>query len=140
MTVPGPGLLHRFHWQRAFAIGILVLILVLSLYTWFVLNWSYSMGYRSGLLQKFSQKGWVCKTYEGELWQSVVTNVAPTIWQFTVRRPEVAHQMDSLVGREVRLHYSEHRGIPTTCFGDTRYFVDSVTAVAGPSQTVGPGR
>jgi hypothetical protein len=104
-------------------------VLLFALYTWFVLHWDYSNGYRSGLLQKFSRKGWICKTYEGELWQSVVANVAPTIWLFTVRDRRIALQLDTLVGREVRLHYTEHRGVPTTCFGETSHYVDSVTVV-----------
>ena len=103
-------------------------IVVLVLYTWFVLHWDYSNGYRSGTLQKFSRKGWVCKTDEGELWQSEQT-FKPTIWLFTVRDAKVAGQLESLVGKQVRLHYSEHRGVPSSCFGDTNYYVDSVAAV-----------
>ena len=108
---------------------LLVVILLGAGWTWFTLSWSYSDGDRGGVLQKFSRKGWVCKTDEGELWQSVVANVAPDIWYFTVRDERVARQLDSLVGKNVRLHYTEHRGIPTSCFGDTNYFVDSVAVV-----------
>jgi hypothetical protein len=121
--------------QRRGRRGLILVILLspialFALYTWFVLHWDYSNGYRSGILQKFSQKGWVCKTYEGELWQSVVANVAPTIWLFTVREDRVVRQLDSLVGKPVRLHYTEHRGVPLSCFGDTNYYVDSITVVA----------
>lgn len=119
----------RRSWKRVLLLALLIPFLVLSLYTWLALHWSYSDGYRSGLLQKFSTKGWVSKTNEGELWQSVVTNVSPTIWLFTVREDRVARALDTLVGKQVRLHYTEHRGIPTSLFGDTRYFVDSVTVV-----------
>ncbi len=130
MTEPSPGTRStRFPWKRYLLLGAGGLVVLAALYTWFVLHWSYSTGYRSGLLQKFSEKGWICKTHEGELWQSVVANVAPTIWQFTVRDDRVARQLDTLVGRQVRLHYTEHRGVPTTCFGDTRYYVDSVAVV-----------
>lgn len=119
--------------RRRWRVVVLALLvgpaLLFTLYTWFALHWDYSNGSRSGLLQKFSKKGWVCKTYEGELWQSVVANVAPTIWLFTVREKRIAQQLDTLVGRQVRVHYTEHRGIPTTCFGDTPYYVDSVTVV-----------
>ena len=116
-------------WKRWLVIVPGILLLSFALYTWVALHWDYSNGFRSGLLQKFSRKGWVCKTDEGELWQSVVANVAPDIWYFTVRDERVARQLDSLVGKNVRLHYTEHRGIPTTCFGDTNYFVDSVAVV-----------
>lgn len=116
-------------WKRWLVIVPGILVLSFALYTWVALHWDYSNGFRSGLLQKFSRKGWVCKTDEGELWQSVVANVAPDIWYFTVRDARVARQLDSLVGKNVRLHYTEHRGIPTSCFGDTNYFVDSVAVV-----------
>lgn len=130
-AAPAGGTRHRPHWRRFLVLVLLGAIFLLSGYTWLALHWDYSNGYRSGLVQKFSQKGWLCKTYEGELWQSVVTNVAPTIWLFTVRDERIARQLDTLVGKQVRVHYTEHRGIPTDCFGDTNYFVDSVAAV-GP--------
>ena len=112
------------------AFGTLIVIGVgLALWTWLSLAWSYSDGERAGVVQKFSRRGWVCKTYEGELAQYVVAGVAPQIWNFSVRSPAVAAQLDQLVGRQVQLHYSEHRGLPTSCFADTGYFVDRVTAV-----------
>jgi hypothetical protein len=58
-----------------------------------------------------------------------VTNVAPTIWNFTVRDERIVQALDTLVGKQVRLHYTEHRGVPTSCFGDTPYYVDGVTVV-----------
>jgi hypothetical protein len=123
------------HVGRRLLLWLVVLPLFLvALYTWLTINWSYSNGYRSGLLQKFSEKGWVCKTHEGELWQSVVNNVSPTIWEFSVRNDRVARTLDSLVGKPVRVHYTEHRGVPTTCFADTRYFVDSVFVVPPQQQ------
>ena len=119
----------RSRWRTILTVAILVPLLLIALYTWVALHWDYSAGYRSGTLQKFSRKGWLCKTDEGELWQSVVTNVAPTIWLFTVRDAQVARSLDTMVGRPVRLHYTEHRGVPTSCFGDTPYYVDSVSAL-----------
>jgi len=110
-------------------LALFIPILLVGVYTWLALHWDYSNGYRSGLLQKVSKKGWVCKTYEGELWQSVVANVAPNVWYFSVREQRIAQTLDTLVGKQVRLHYTEHRGIPTSCFGDTPYYVDSVTIV-----------
>ena len=94
-------------------------------YTWLTLTWAYSDGERVGVLQKLSRKGWVCKTWEGELALYVVSGVAPQIWPFTVRDTEVAHLLNKSLGKRVRLHYDEHRGIPSDCFGDTQYFVDS---------------
>ncbi|HEX2583558.1 MAG TPA: hypothetical protein VHL14_00380 [Steroidobacteraceae bacterium] len=95
-------------------------------YVQLVLHWSYSEGDRVGILQKVSKKGWICKTDEGELALYVVGGVAPQIWEFTVRDDEVMKQLEAHLGERVRLHYSEHRGIPTSCFGDTTYFVDAV--------------
>ena len=107
----------------------LVLVALFALYVAVVLHWSYSDGERAGILQKFSRKGWFCKTYEGELAISIVPGVTPTIWYFTVRDEAVARHIDESLGRRVALHYREHRGIPTTCFGDTRYFVDGLRVV-----------
>ena len=100
-----------------------------GLYTLGALRWTYSEGIRAGYLQKFSRKGWVCKTWEGELAQSIVPNVAPVIWSFTVRKEATARQLNLVLGRRVMLFYREHRGIPSRCFGDTNYFVDSVRIV-----------
>ena len=108
---------------------LLVAIVLLAGWTAFTLNWSYSDGDRGGVLQKFSRKGWICKTYEGELALYVVAGVAPQIWSFSARDPEVAAALARHVGERVQLHYTEHVGIPTNCFGETRYFVDRVTPV-----------
>ena len=126
---------------------LLVLVLVLgALWTWFSLSWAYSEGERAGVLQKFSRRGWVCKTNEGELALYIVGGVAPQIWNFSVRDPEVATQLHKAVGSQVRLHYTEHPGLPTTCFGETGHFVDHLEIVEAPGAlapgaglTIGPG-
>ena len=110
-------------------IGALVLI---ALYTMLMLWWSYSDGDRAGVLQKFSKRGWICKTWEGEIAMYVVGGVAPQIWEFSVRDDEVAVQLQAAVGQQVRLHYAEHRGLPTNCFGETDYFVNRVEVVGPP--------
>jgi hypothetical protein len=99
-------------------------LVLLGLYTWFALNWAYSSGERAGLLQKFSQRGWVCKTYEGELAMYVVAGVQPEIWKFSVRDAAVAQELMQAVGQRVHVHYDERIALPTSCFGDTRYFAD----------------
>jgi hypothetical protein len=116
-------------------IGALVLI---ALYTLLMLWWSYSEGERAGVLQKFSKRGWICKTYEGELAMYVVGGVAPQIWNFSVRDDAIVEQLHGAVGQQVRLHYSEHRGLPTTCFGETDYFVERVEVVGTPPYEVTP--
>jgi hypothetical protein len=109
---------------------LLLLIMVgVGLWTWLALSWAYSDGERAGVLQKFSRRGWVCKTQEGELAQYVVAGVSPQIWAFSVRDPVVGAQLNKVVGRKLQLHYTEHAGVPSSCFGDTRYYVDRVTVV-----------
>jgi hypothetical protein len=108
---------------------MLLLLLCAAGWTWLTLSWSYSEGERAGILQKFSKKGWICKTYEGEVAQYVVGGVAPQIWHFSVRDEAVAEQLFKVVGQNVQIRYTEHRGIPTSCFGDTPYFGISFTTV-----------
>ncbi len=119
----------RRSWLK-WLIGAAVLaLLMFAGYLAFVLNWSYSDGERAGYLQKFSRKGWVCKTYEGELAMTTVPGVAPVLWNFTVRDEAIAARLNSLLGKRVVLHYEEHRGIPTTCYGDTSHFVTRVQVI-----------
>jgi hypothetical protein len=109
------------------AIAALVLVvLVLCLYNWLVLSWSYSEGERAGILQKVSRRGWVFKTWEGELAMTTVPGVAPVLWDFSIRDHAVAERMRDAIGHRVVLHYSEHRGLPGSFYGDTNYFVDEV--------------
>jgi hypothetical protein len=103
-----------------------LLVLGLIAYTPLTLWWSYSDGERVGVLQKLSRKGWLCKTYEGELALYVVSGVSPQIFAFSVRDAAVAERLNASLGKRVRVHYTEHRGVPTTCFGETGYFVDRV--------------
>ncbi len=115
---------------RLLVIGLLAApVLLFGAYTWLSLTWSYSEGERAGILQKFSRKGWLCKTYEGELAMAIVPGVAPVIWEFSARDEAVAARLRSAIGQSVALHYREHRGVPTNCFGLTDYFVDSVRIV-----------
>ena len=128
VTTP-PSSRRRRRWSLGFGGLLLGLVALCAIYLWLALHWTYGDGERAGVLQKFSRKGWICKTYEGELALYVVGGVAPQIWYFSTRDPDVARQLTGLVGRNVRLHYDEHRGLPTSCFGDTRYFATGVTAV-----------
>lgn len=116
-------------WVQAVFLTAVGLLAAAILWTWFTLSWSYSDGERAGVVQKFSRKGWVCKTYEGELALYIVGGVAPEIWYFSARDPAIIEQLNVAVGERVRLHYTEHKGIPTDCFGETSYFVDRVTRV-----------
>jgi hypothetical protein len=121
---------RRGGWFGRILLIVLALVLLLGgLWTWFALSWSYSEGERAGVLQKFSKKGWLCKTYEGELAMYVVGGVAPQIWYFSTRDEALAKQLSGAVGEQIRLHYTEHRGVPTSCFAETPYFAESFTKV-----------
>jgi hypothetical protein len=118
--------------RRGGLYALIVLILIAGgawLWTWLTLSWAYADGIRAGVLQKFTHRGWVCKTMEGSLAQYLAPGISPQImvWQFSVRDPAVAAQLEKVVGRQVQLHYTEHPGVPSACFADTRYFVDQVT-------------
>jgi hypothetical protein len=113
-------------------------VLIVVLYTLFMLWWSYSEGERAGVLQKFSKRGWICKTYEGEVAQYVVGGVAPQIWHFSVRDEAVAERLHKAVGQQVRIHYTEHPGLPTNCFGETDYFADGFE-IMSPTEPVPSG-
>lgn len=118
------------------ALGVVALLI--AGYLLLVLNWSYSEGERSGVLQKFSKKGWLVKTWEGELAMTTVPGVAPVIWNFTVRDDAAAQQVSAALGRSVVVHYSEHRGLPGTLFGETQHFVDSVRVTGDAAAVVFP--
>jgi hypothetical protein len=124
-AAPSP---RRRRWPIVLLLA-LVPLLLFTLYVGLAFTWAYSDGERAGILQKFSRKGWLCKTYEGELAMSIVPGVTPTIWEFTVRDEAVVPHLNAALGRRVVLHYTEHRGIPTSCFGHTGYYVDSVAVV-----------
>ena len=103
-----------------------VLVLVLAGYTWVLLNWSYSSGERAGLLQKFSRKGWVCKTWEGELMLTAMPGAIPEKFEFTVRDDQLAAELSANAGKKIVLSYSQHKGLPSSCFGDTEYFAQQM--------------
>jgi hypothetical protein len=128
-ALDGPGRRSRGGIALVVLLALGVLVFLCVGYTVFTLRWSYSDGERAGILQKFSRKGWVFKTYEGELAMSIVPGVTPTIWSFSVRDRSVVEQLESALGKRVALHYTEHRGVPTTWFGETPYFVDRVRLV-----------
>jgi hypothetical protein len=112
---------------------ILVPVLLFSLWLGVTLNYTYSDGYRAGSLLKFSRKGWLCKTWEGELQMNNTTNampVMPEVFRFTVRDDSIASEVNKALGQRVVLDYKEHRGVPGTCFGDTQYYVTHVRPVA----------
>lgn len=110
---------------RLIAVLVAVLALV-ALYFTAALKWSYSTGERAGWVQKLSKKGWVCKTWEGELAMVSLPGSTPEKFLFTIFDDDVAQQITRAMGKRVSLHYEEKVGLPTTCFGETRYYVTGV--------------
>lgn len=115
-------------WKWLFWLLIVPLILF-ALYVWFVLSWSYSSGERAGYLQKLSKRGWLCKTWEGELALVTMPGTVAEKFLFTVRSDELAQRLNAAVGQRVTLDYEQHIGLPTSCFGDTQYFISDVRVV-----------
>jgi hypothetical protein len=114
-------------WTLRIAIGaVLLLVVGVGLYTAVALNYTYSKGERVGFVQKLSKRGWVCKTNEGDLAMVNMPGQTAQMFSFTVRDDQVAKQIEDFSGHRVVLEYEEHKGIPSSCFGDTQYFVTSV--------------
>ena len=109
---------------------LIAIVLLVAGYFLFVFNWSYSEGERAGWIQKFSNKGWLCKTWEGEMAMVSMPGSMSEKFFFTVRDDATAEEINKLMGKRVSLHYEEKVGIPTSCFGDTRYYATRVSPVA----------
>jgi len=105
---------------------IILPIILLGLYTWGALSWVYSSGERAGYVQKFSNRGYVCKTWEGELVLVSMPGTQAEKFNFTVRDDAVAAKVNASLGQRVKIIYAEHKGIPTSCFGDSPYFVSDI--------------
>ena len=124
-----PGFLRR-HW-----LGVTLAALlggpafVFTVWAGVALTFSYSEGTRTGFVQKLSNKGWICKTWEGEMAMTAQPGVAPTLFVFTVRIDSIANEITRLEGRQVTLRYEEHSGVPSSCFGETGHFVNGVSEV-----------
>jgi hypothetical protein len=114
-------------------LGVLVLVptVILTAWTAITLNWSYSKGTRTGYVQKFSKKGWLCKTWEGEIAMVNMPGAMQERFEFTVRNDSIAQLLNRYQGQRVVLDYDQHLGVPSSCFGETQYFVKGVRAL-GP--------
>ncbi len=128
LDAPAPPRRRRWPWL---VLGAVVGLPALLIAAWAViaLSYTYSQGDRAGYVQKLSKKGWICKTWEGELAMVNVPGAMQERFPFTVRSDSLATVMNSLMGSRVSLTYEEHRGVPGTCFGETNHYVTSVRAV-----------
>ena len=116
----------------AIVLGLLLIpAIAIVLWVWVALGYTYASGERAGYVQKISKKGWVCKTWEGELAMANLPGTMPQIFSFTVRSDSLAHILEDNMGKQLSITYEQHRGVPTSCFGETEYFVTKVHKV-GP--------
>jgi hypothetical protein len=123
--------------SRAFWILLVALVLLPTAWFWVAWHWSYSSGERAGWVQKFSHKGWLCKTWEGELSLVSMPGAAPEKFLFTVHDEATAQAITRAMGQRVSLHYEQKVGLPTSCFGETRHFVTGITVAE--QVPLGPG-
>jgi len=124
---PSKKSMVRRHWGKLLAAGVVFIpLLGLTLWTVIAMTFSYSSGERVGFIQKFSEKGWLCKTYEGEIAMVNLPGQIANTWQFTVRNDSIAALINKSQGQRVALIYEQHKGVPTSCFGETEYFVNGV--------------
>ncbi len=112
---------------------VAVVLLAFAAYLWLAMHWDYSNGERAGYLQKLSNKGWLCKTWEGELSLIALPGAAPEKFLFSVRDDAVAKRINQLAGQRVALTYEQHKGLPGSCLGDTEYFITGVVPVQAES-------
>jgi len=132
---PGPPQPPRRRNWRGKVLGIVLGILIIpaiivALWIWITLGWVYARGERAGYVQKISKKGWLCKTWEGELAMANLPGTMPQIFAFTVRNDSVAELIERYAGKQVTLSYEQHRAVPTSCFGETEYYVTGVKPMA----------
>jgi hypothetical protein len=117
--------------KKVVKVAVLLVVGAVALcagYVMIVLNWSYSKGERIGYVQKFSEKGWLCKTWEGELQMLPVPGAVPEKFVFSVRDKAMIGKINSSLGKKVSLSYEQHKGVPTSCFGESEYYaVDAKT-------------
>lgn len=111
-------------------IGILLgLVAAFVGYTWLTLTWSYSEGDRAGYIQKLSKKGWICKTWEGEMALVTMPGTMTEKFFFSVRDDKIAEQINESIGKRMVLQYEEHVGVPFSCFAETSYFIVGIKSV-----------
>ena len=132
VPAPAPPAKKKHHRVRTIILLIVLIpVVVIALWVWVALGYTYASGERAGYVQKISKKGWLCKTWEGELAMANLPGTMPQIFSFTVRNDSIANVLEQTIGKQVSVTYEQHRGLPTSCFGDTEYFISRVNRI-GP--------
>jgi hypothetical protein len=120
----------RMGWRGKVTLSVVTVLLVgalaLAAYVWTALHYTYSSGDRAGFIQKFSKKGWLCKTWEGEIAMANLPGTQPEIFDFSVRSDSIAAMITMSMGQRVDISYEQHRGVPTRCFGETQNYVTGI--------------
>jgi hypothetical protein len=123
--------------KRWFWLILVILVALFVLYGFVEMKWSYSTGERAGWIQKFSRKGWLCKTWEGEMAMVTMPGTVPEKFAFTVWDEQVVQQINQSMGRRVSLSYEQKKALPSSCFGETEYWITGVRVLT--DQTPLPG-
>jgi hypothetical protein len=118
-------------WLFLLLLVVVLPVCLFAAWVWITLHFTYSTGERAGYVQKISKKGWLCKTWEGELAMSTFPGTAPQIFTFSVRDDAVAEKIENAAGQRVALSYEQHKGVPSSCFAETEYFITAVRPI-GP--------
>jgi hypothetical protein len=127
---PAPPAKKKHHRVRTIILLIVLIpVVVVALWIWVALGYTYASGERAGYVQKISKKGWLCKTWEGELAMANLPGTMPQIFSFTVRNDSIANVLEQTIGKQVSVTYEQHRGLPTSCFGETEYFISRVNRI-----------
>jgi hypothetical protein len=118
---------RRRHWRLiTIILAVLVPVVIFALWAWITLGYAYASEDRAGFVQKIAKRGWLCKTWEGELAMSNQPGAMPEIFKFTVRNDSLAHVLENNLGKRVTVTYEQHRGVPTSCFGETQDYITNV--------------
>jgi hypothetical protein len=112
--------------------------LAVAAWVWLTLSWSYSEGERAGYVQKLSHKGWLCKTWEGEIAMVTMPGAIPDRFEFSVRDEAIATRINALAGKRVVLSYEQHKFVPSNCFGETEYFISAARPLEEPAPAPAP--
>jgi hypothetical protein len=126
-----PAFIRNHKLATTLSVIIVVPVLIATIWISSTLGYTYSTGDRAGFLQKLSKRGWLCKTWEGEMQLTAIPGAAPEKFIFSVRSDSIAEELNKRLGQHVDVTYAQHKGVPTSCFGDTEYFVTAVRSV-GP--------
>lgn len=118
-------------WLKFVLPVVLVVIVGFALWAWAALGFVYSSGERTGYVQKLVDAGWLCKTWEGQLVVTPTPDAPQRIFDFSVRSDSLAQalQLATSTGKKVAVKYDQHRFVPTSCFGETEFYVTSFRAV-----------